>query len=370
MMRYWLKTAVAFVVAVACGLLAAEAIVSRVMPQPRGTFTRMLSPSDTYYVNVPNSVSSQTLGDRTVHYRINNLGMRGGPYDPMVPSVLVLGDSFTFGLFREEDESLPVRLQSLADQEIGPHKLQILNGAVGGWGLAEQLAFLQDYGARTHPLVVVSMLNYTSISRAYNSDLFIFDYPTTTRLVRRHTPNLSNPWIGPDRFGQSNSSMAWRWLYDHSELAVLIRRVHDQTIDWLHRSRGDNNEGLPFAAPDVNKAEVAALTRAVISQLSETSRALGAGFMLVDNGFAWQADPKIQSTSIDAPGLAAVPAIVGDLGIVYVDPTSVISAARYTTPMDIPGDAHPTVAANALLAAQIWPVLRQQLGAIKAGPRT
>lgn len=78
------------------------------------------------------------------HITIDSLGFRGAPF-PRTKSgdefrLVLLGDSFTFGAFVDDDETLPARLQA----ELRPHcrTARVINGGLGGSTIVDQLALL------------------------------------------------------------------------------------------------------------------------------------------------------------------------------------------------------------------------------------
>lgn len=89
-----------------------------------------------------------------VHYRINNLGFRGGDISVERPSgirrILCLGDSFTFGEGVREEDTWPHRLDELA----GPGT-QVINAGIQGYDLDHEALYLFLYGRQLDPDVVI-----------------------------------------------------------------------------------------------------------------------------------------------------------------------------------------------------------------------
>ncbi len=85
-------------------------------------------------------VRRRTLAILPYRVRTNSLGLRGPEttLKPHRPRVLCIGDSFTFGDFVEDDESLPAQLQL----NLGPGS-EVLNGGVGGTTIVDQHVFLE-----------------------------------------------------------------------------------------------------------------------------------------------------------------------------------------------------------------------------------
>jgi len=83
---------------------------------------------------------------------INSLGLRGPEtaLEPSRPRVLFIGDSFTFGDFVDDDETLPAQVQ----QRLGD-RAEVLNGGVGGTTIVDQRVFLERFLVLKPTLVVL-----------------------------------------------------------------------------------------------------------------------------------------------------------------------------------------------------------------------
>lgn len=87
-------------------------------------------------------------------YTVNNLGYRGevaatGGNDG-IPRVVVLGDSYAFGMGVNDGEEFPAVL----NKSLGPGA-GVLNLACPGWGLTQQIRRFYDFGLEYQPAAVV-----------------------------------------------------------------------------------------------------------------------------------------------------------------------------------------------------------------------
>jgi lysophospholipase L1-like esterase len=84
--------------------------------------------------------------------RINSLGLRGPETTlvPHMPRVLCLGDSFTFGDYVNDEETLPAQL---GNRFAGI--AEVLNGGVGGTTIVDQREFLKRYLSLRPDVVVL-----------------------------------------------------------------------------------------------------------------------------------------------------------------------------------------------------------------------
>ena len=94
-----------------------------------------------------------------VHVRLDPLGLRGGPASrarpPGVVRILSLGESTTFGVGVEEDETYSAVLERYLDGLPDAPDVEVLNAGVLGWTLAQSAAWLEREGLALEPDVVV-----------------------------------------------------------------------------------------------------------------------------------------------------------------------------------------------------------------------
>jgi lysophospholipase L1-like esterase len=80
---------------------------------------------------------------------------------PGITKILCLGDSITFGLFVNDEDSYPYRLQSLIEKN-GKQAIA-LNAGVGGATLPDYLYYLRHKGLILHPDVVILNFCYNDV---------------------------------------------------------------------------------------------------------------------------------------------------------------------------------------------------------------
>ncbi len=102
-------------------------------------------------------VVQHNVSGRTVEIRTNSLGYRNpeiGAKQEGRPRVLFLGDSVTNAGYIDESETFVRMVETLSAQGGGP-VYETINAAVGGVGLEDELAILNETGLGTNPDVVV-----------------------------------------------------------------------------------------------------------------------------------------------------------------------------------------------------------------------
>jgi len=82
------------------------------------------------------------------HVKINSHGFRDREYRPVKPKdvyrIGIIGDSITFGMFLELEETYPKRLEKLFERE--GMRVEVLNLGIGGYDTAQEVAFLEKTG--------------------------------------------------------------------------------------------------------------------------------------------------------------------------------------------------------------------------------
>lgn len=96
-------------------------------------------------------------------YALNKYGFRGGDYErekpPGTRRIVLLGDSFTFGEGVRLEDTFGSRLQGILDRDRAT--VEVLSFAVGGWGTANEIHYLENAGMSFGPdlVVVIYVLN-------------------------------------------------------------------------------------------------------------------------------------------------------------------------------------------------------------------
>jgi|GEM_PF-6990630 len=105
--------------------------------------------------------------------RINSKGLRGKEYDyekaPGTKRIIILGDSYTFGLGVNEDETFSAKLSELF-QKSGA-KTDVINMGVNGYGTDQEYLLLSEEGIKYSPDAAVCMFFVGNDIQNNNSSL-------------------------------------------------------------------------------------------------------------------------------------------------------------------------------------------------------
>jgi lysophospholipase L1-like esterase len=197
-------------VSVVVGLLLAEVAVRLVRPQPVMLVSRGLyapDPPRRYRLQpgFRGTVTNRVEFDTRIS--INREGLRGpeiGPKRPGSFRVLVLGDSFAFGVGAREGETYPAQLQRILRSR--GIRAEVLNAGAPGFGVPDEVAWFQRWGWTLEPdVVLVTVFVGNDLQDAA---------PGGPKAVAVDGALMVE--------GEKKNSLS-RWFYYHSHLYVLLK---------------------------------------------------------------------------------------------------------------------------------------------------
>lgn len=222
----------------------------------------------------------------------NSLGFRGPELPAERPAdrirVLALGDSMTYGLGVENDETFSVWLERL-----DPH-LEVINAGVNGYSSAEELLLLQEVGLALKPEIVLLgyLWNDIEAPRATHARFAVRDgvlerlpvpesaYDELRRKRVRHS------WLG--------RSYAYRFVSDRLKIARYM-------LEELLGVPSDEGRGMT----DDEREQAWELVFALLRETARVSEESGARFVLVAIPDEIQVQPDVDVVGVD-PGLFTV----------------------------------------------------------------
>lgn len=219
-----------------------EYAVRQLLPQET-LFPRYIDSAE-YPIEFPaNSRLVNAQGNRWKFiYNTNELGRRG-PYLPSADvygttNVVVLGDSFTFGLGVNDEETY----SQIMSEQLG-REYAIINGGMGGWGIDSEIKWFYKIGANYKPKYVVLQFTMNDVLAQFSGITTIEEGEFKFYPYRVKRP----AW----QIFVSNSS-----LLQNSHLYVLLRTAYDhlQTLS-APADKGSKNhaEGKKYK---INEAQL------------------------------------------------------------------------------------------------------------------
>jgi len=187
----------------------AEIVVRLVYPQtlPSQEFLRAFVLKDMYvadpeagYRLAPEFSGRIERAGIVTDFATNSLGLRGSEPGPKSrPRILALGDSFTWGWGVSQGEEWIRVVERELNEERGEGSVETWNGAVNGYGTANELALLERVGPDLQP------------------DLVLLGF-----FANDMTDNL----LGPDAFTIRDGYLFDRFSHDYFRESFLARESH------------------------------------------------------------------------------------------------------------------------------------------------
>lgn len=360
-------------------LFLAEQAVRLFWPMDTGEAWRMPAPhGQPYLVNYPRIQVLHRHQNFSTTYSINSFGNRGPEPGNEPEQLIFLGDSFTFGLFIDEQDTSVGQIRRLVSDNYGNHQVGVVNAAIAGSGIAEWVAQLQDYGRRLNPSIVVANLNYVSLSRGYKHPLFSLDCDREI-LIRNDAPLIDpkDPWPTYRDYDDTDHSVllvSKIWLNGHSQLYMAVRKGYAEIkklIDNNTRSvpkigAGGQLPNMPFSSESVNESEIKCFVKASFKALRDATQMAGGTLLVIDIGYRWQTT-LAPNLSIDLIALDFVPEVLHELRIPYVNLTDQLYQLNQKgVQLSIPGDGHPTKNGHLAITKGSWPIVQRQIDFIRA----
>lgn len=338
-------------------LVFCEIMLRLIMPQNLSGMWRIVSPRG-YLWNKAGGTAKHQFGDRTVHYRFNQNHMRGPEVDFHRPRILVLGDSWTFGWLLEEDNSLCHRLQSYCDRDLPAKNFQILNGAAGGWGTSDYVAFTEDMGETISPTAIVVFINSEDIDRSIKNGLFRLATSNSGGLERH---DLSPPMRGLKQ--QLNSMALYQWSLEHIHILSFLR----QRMLNMTNPKGPPVQSIAPAAPSLPLEEGRLLGEALFMRLQAWCQAHHTPLFVLTIGWGTTIQSAPQTTAF----LKHAPQFFQEHQISYHDLTPEVmrrtnnDLAYYC----IKNEGHVNEAGCEIISLSAWGWLKNQFSQILTSPK-
>lgn len=115
-----------------------------------------------HHALVPNAVLERVKDEFAVTYRINSLGLRNEEFSPQKPQntfrILMLGDSYTFGIGVELEQTFSKQLEKILNEGHPKRKIEVINAGVSSYSPIIEYLFLVTKGLSYQPDLVI--LNY------------------------------------------------------------------------------------------------------------------------------------------------------------------------------------------------------------------
>jgi hypothetical protein len=268
--------------------------------------------------------------------RINSLGLRGGEVSRSKPEgvkrVLVLGDSFVFGLGVDEDNLFTTHLEKLLNRS--PDKRhEVLNLGVSGYSTDQEYILFQELGLRLSPDVVILVVCDNDFLG--NTEDFAYR--------RYYKPYFER---AADGLTLKNSPVP---ILTRSQRVKLFLGQESNVWNFVRNRSSDRPWVKPFldffqvGVPRVSPSDPVEITTALILALAERVEAAGARLFVINTGHRGEKTPLFHQLRPNLRGAG-----IHQLGL-----EETLANARRAAPeknWDFPGDIHWNRDAHRLVA--------------------
>ena len=236
----------------------------------------------------------------TIHVKINSKGLRDREYNYSKPDgikrIVVLGDSFTWGIGVEDKERYTEILEDSLLKNI-----QVMNMGAAGYGNDQELLFLREEGVKYSPDVVIVAFYHNDLTNNMHSFQY-FQYKPMFVLDAENKLILTNvpvPQKGFLSFGML--------LYTHSHTFHFLferlqsRGILDKLIKMVFGKKDASTTNVSYITERQNGYN---LTKAILREIDAVAEANNAKTMIVIFPFRAHVknkncDPEINGALVD-----------------------------------------------------------------------
>ncbi|WP_153038392.1 hypothetical protein [Balneola sp. EhC07] len=345
-------------VSLVISLFVAELAVRIILPQDKMVTWLEMHP-DGFMMNQTGGKAFQEFGEIKIDYRftenrlrdvsINNEGSK---------KILALGDSFTFGLLLQEESSY-INLLNEHLKNAGSDSVEILNGGVGGAGLADWPAWLEYNGANIDPDVILYFMNIHDLERALSKNIYV---------LKKDSLIKSQRWK-PSEAMQSLGKQGWyRYLQGKSELFNIVVKLLWRNIYFEDLTNDFDTESSSVLIPEMEDFSLESeyslsLGKAIFEKMDEWCVSNNCELLITTTGFFPSADTAVSAHTLRLyNALKEGSAELSDK-VRFFDPSECVSSeinSDYNS-IKIPGDSHPNEQGAKLIADCIWIELKNYI---------
>lgn len=344
-------------------LFIAEGLVRLCYPQEMNGSTKVLSTMGYALNRSDGNIIAQQGTTRIMHYRFYPPGLRNTEANPPATHILALGDSITFGWLLPFHETFIYHLQQSFNKKFGKNKYQLLDAGSGGWGAADFLAYLKEFGAETHPKFVIVFLDSDDIGRAVALNIFKLKNTNSLQLE-----NNFHPFPHARLKNFLNKGSWYNFLLEHSHLFQLTRNVfiHMQSSARANQLYMNQHQHTDHPAPvffrNESSAQVryaVALGKAIFYHMQQWCLLHHAKLLVITTGYnAFY--PKNTNDPTKA-FLKQAPEFFASQHIAFHDIAPEFKKAVHGKVFQLAGDSHPNALGTKIMANLMAPWLEKKI---------
>lgn len=345
-------------VSLVISLFVAELAVRIILPQDKMVTWLEMHP-DGFMMNQSGGKAFQELGDIKIDYSFTENRLRGksGNSDAN-KKVLAIGDSFTFGLLLEEESSY-INLLNEHLKNAGSDSVVILNGGVGGAGLADWPAWLEHNGANLDPDVILYFMNIHDLERALSKNIYVLKEDSLIK-SQRWKPSVAMQSLGKQNW--------YRWLQGKSELFNIVVKLLWRNIYFENLTNDFDTESSSVLIPEMEDFSLESdyslsLGKAIFKKMDEWCVSNSCELLITTTGFFPSADTVVSAHTLRLYNALKEGSVELSDNVRFFDPSKCMSSkinSDYNS-IKIPGDSHPNEQGAKLIADCTWIELKNYI---------
>ena len=279
------------IIGIIIAVLLAEMLVRVLLPQNRMVTWIEMHPEG-FMMNTVNLEAMHHSDERKNRYRLNDFGLRGEEFNQQREKyrVLLIGDSFTFGLYLSKEHTISSHLTKFSSESYHNDSISFLNGGVGGAGMADWPGWLTVKGKQMHPDLIIYFLNTADTDRAISKNLWVLN-ETDSALIK------SQRWK-PRKFFMNLGKQTWyRQLQEKSHLMNVIVRLAWRHVYFKDLTNSFNTYNSHIVIPDPDSfypgsGYSKSLSYKLIETMQDWCKNNQCEFILSTTGFFEEADTE------------------------------------------------------------------------------
>ncbi|VAW18121.1 hypothetical protein MNBD_BACTEROID05-538, partial [hydrothermal vent metagenome] len=178
---------------------------------------------------------------------INNLGLRTVGEDPQSientnnkQRILCVGDSMTFGLFNNDEDSYPYQLQKIINDN--NTNIEIFNAGIGSTTIRDHLYYIKEKGLALNPDIVITNFYGNDLfeldrEKPYYKEILEWESPSFNRLFKR--TKFMRAFL---KFYVFNKYNYWLSKTDDEKLRDILENKRTDIEDLLYASQNKHAE--------------------------------------------------------------------------------------------------------------------------------
>ena len=221
------------------------------------------------------------VNKRNIQYNFGNLNNRITGNYKNENKILIIGDSFTFGwLIKDESTYVDIIQKHFKD-------FFFINPSVPGWGLADQVRFVENYCKKISPQNIILMIGTDDISRAWLSKLYKFEINDLHDF--KNNEILKSNQAKLNYKSKYHKIPFYKFLVKNSHLFVLLRQtvinLKNGGINFKKNKNLNNKFEIPYQSLGEYNNKAIVLAKMLYLRLSILSKECGSDLSIIYSGW-------------------------------------------------------------------------------------